>query len=264
MRIAYYDEAGDDGVPGSSPVFVLGGMYMHYLHWQGNYDRIQRFRKHLKERYGFPVKLEIHSKELLLNKNPYRDFGITDEHRVAIIGECCDMIASLDARLLNIAIVKAHIRRADYPVLDKAVTYSVQRIENDLRVKFQPNERFLIITDNGRVGKMRATTRRIQKINFIPSKFAEGSYRQEIRTLIEDPLPKDSKESHFIQLVDVVSNIVYLYVVATQGVGAFPNRMPKMVDHAMVHQWMDRLRPVLNIQASTADPYGVVMYPRST
>ena len=41
MRIAYFDEAGDDGVPGSSPLFVLGSLYMHYLHWQGNYDRVQ-------------------------------------------------------------------------------------------------------------------------------------------------------------------------------------------------------------------------------
>lgn len=262
MRIAYYDEAGDDGVPGSSPVFVLGSMYMHYLHWQGNYERVQRFRGHLRERYKFPVKLEIHSKELLLNKNPYRHFGISDDDRVAIIGECCDLIASLDARLMNVAIVKARIRNGDYPVLDNAVTYSVQRIENDLRVKFNPNERFLIITDNGRVGKMRATTRRIQRINFIPSKFAQGSYRQEIRTLIEDPLPKDSKESHFIQLVDVVSNIVYLYVLSTQGVGAFPNRMPKTVTTEKVREWMDRLAPVLNTKASTSDAYGVVMYPK--
>jgi hypothetical protein len=262
MRIAYYDEAGDDGVPGSSPVFVLGGMYMHYLHWQGNYERVQAFRKHLRSRYGFPVKVEIHSKELLLNKNPYRPFGISDDDRVSIIGECCDLIASLDARVLNVAIVKAHVKSSDYPVLDKAVTYSVQRIENDLRVKFQPNERFLIITDNGRVGKMSATTRRIQRINFIPSKFAQGSYRQEIRTLIEDPLPKDSKESHFIQLVDVVSNIVYLYVIATQGVGSFPNRMPKTVDIDKVKEWMGRLLPVLNTKASSSDPYGVVIYPK--
>ena len=134
MRIAYYDEAGDDGVPGSSPLFVLGAMYMHYLHWQGNFKRIQDFRSHLKQRYGFPIKLEVHSKELLLNKNPYRPYGISDDDRVAIIGECCDLIASLDVRIVNVAIIKSRIQSADYPVLDKALTYSVQRIENDLNV----------------------------------------------------------------------------------------------------------------------------------
>lgn len=262
MRIAYYDEAGDDGVPGSSPVFVLGAMYMHYLQWQGNYQRIGIFRKHLKDKYGFPVKLEIHSKELLLNKNPYRHFGIADDDRMAIIGECCDLIASLDVRIVNVAIIKSRITTSEYPVLDKSLTYSVQRIENDLRVTVNPHERFLIITDHGRVGKMTGTTRRIQCINFIPSKYAMGSYRQEIRTLLEDPLPKDSKQSHFIQLTDVVSNIVYLYTMLRTEQGTFPKRMPRAVDDGKVMEWMERLSPVLNTKASSTDQFGVVMYPK--
>ena len=263
MRIAYYDEAGDDGVPGSSPLFVLGAMYMHYLHWQGNFKRIQDFRSHLKQRYGFPIKLEIHSKELLLNKNPYRPYGISDDDRVAIIGECCDLIASLDVRIVNVAIIKSRIQSADYPVLDKALTYSVQRIENDLNVDMDPRERFMIITDHGRVGKMTSTTRRIQRINYIPSKFAQGSYRQEIRTLLEDPLPKDSRQSYFIQFTDVVSNIAYLYTMITTGQPSFPKRMPKAVNEQKVMEWMERLAPALNHRASSTDRFGVVMYPKA-
>ena len=46
MRIAYYDEAGDDGFPSySSPLFALSAVYMHYLQWQPNFERGQGFRR---------------------------------------------------------------------------------------------------------------------------------------------------------------------------------------------------------------------------
>ncbi|WP_204279881.1 hypothetical protein, partial [Serratia marcescens] len=72
----------------------------------------------------------------------------------------------------------------DYDVLKNALTYNVQRIENDLNIN--PDNRFMIITDEGRVSKMRSTTRQIQKINFIPSMFNYDTYRKEIEKLIED------------------------------------------------------------------------------
>lgn len=53
----------------------------------------------------------------------------------------------------------------------------------------------MIISDEGRVSKMRDTARMLQRINYIPSQFNYASYQKEIKTLIEDPLPKNSKES---------------------------------------------------------------------
>jgi hypothetical protein len=113
-------------------------------------------------------------------------------------------------RIINVVINKKNIQTDSYEVLGNALTYSVQRIENDLS-RMSPASKYVILTDSGRVGKMRKTTRKIQRINFIPSKYSIGSYRKEIQHLIEDPLPKDSKESFFIQLSDLVSYIVFLY-----------------------------------------------------
>lgn len=120
----------------------------------------------------------------------------------------------------------------------------------------------MIITDPGRVGTMRSTTRRIQRINYIPSRFGPQPYRREITALIEDPMQKDSKESYFIQLADFMAYVAYLYAVFETGYGRLHGRTPTAVDAALVRSWLDRMLPSLNTRAARDDPYGVKIYPR--
>jgi len=164
----------------------------------------------LRDKFGLPVKWEIHTTHLLLNKKPYIALPLPASKRVRIIDLCCELIASLNLKIVNTVIVKPRIQNSDYEVLDTALKYSVQRVENDLEPSLHPENNFMIITDRGRVEKMRRTTRRIQRYNPIPSIFSTGVYQQEIQSLIEDRLPKDSRESYFIQLADMVAYIVYL------------------------------------------------------
>jgi len=207
MFVAYYDESGDDGFPNySSPIFVLSALYLYYLNWKEIYEEIYLFRKQLTKDFGLPVKTEFHTKYFLLNKSPYREMNISDSDRILIMDLFCELISDLDLSIVNVVINKKIISSQNYEVLDKSLTYSIQRIENDLN-KIDPAKKFILITDSGRVGKMRKTTRKIQKFNYIPSKFESVSYRKEIKSLIEDPLPKDSKESYFIQISDLIAYI---------------------------------------------------------
>jgi hypothetical protein len=215
----------------------------------------------LKEDYGIPVKFEMHTKYFLLDKKPFRQLGLSDETRLVIMDRFCDLISGLDLRTVNVVIDKIKIKNTKYNILDNALTYSVQRIENDLK-KNDPDKNFLIITDEGRVAKMRSTTRRVQQFNYIPSKYDNRPYRDEIKLLIEDPLPKNSKESHFIQISDLISYIVSLYSVYTYGVGKLHNRLPESVNRTKVISWMEKLKGSLNTKASGRDPYGVVCYPK--
>jgi hypothetical protein len=263
VQLAYYDESGDDGYPQySSPFFVLTALYLHYMNWRQSFDAIHRFRRQLKRDYGLPVNTEMHARRFLLNKRPYRALGLSDSTRLDIFGLFCDLTANLDARIVNVVIVKPRVSHVGYRVLDTALTYSIQRIENDLQPRLHPENRFLIITDTGRVGKMRATSRRIQRINFIPSQFGPTSYRSEIKSLIEDPLPKDSKESYFIQLADLVSWVVYLHSIDQTGISQYSNRLAPLISASLVVDWLERLRPSLNTAASRDDPYGIVYHPK--
>lgn len=262
MFIVYYDESGDDGFPKySSILFSLSAVYMHFQDWKDNFEKIRNLRKSLSAKYGLPVKIELHTRELLLNKNPYRQFNFTDTQRIEIIDEFCDLLAQLKLQIVNVVINKNNIQKGKYNVLDTALTYSVQRIENDLK-KNDPNHKFLIITDEGRVGKMRDTTRKIQRILYTPSKINPGtSYRTEIKCLIEDPLPKNSRESYFIQMADMTALLCYLRKLSDLKLGSFPSRFPKGVDDKKVEDWLNRIKPVLNLAASK-NKFGIVCYPK--
>lgn len=262
MFIAYYDESGDDGFPKySSPLFVLSALYVHYSDWKNIFENVRRFRVQLQKDFGLPVKWEFHTRGFILNKNPYRDLSLSDEIRMLVVELFCNLLARLDLKFVNVAINKKKIQTSNYNVLDKSLTYSIQRIENDL-YRIDPAKKFMIITDEGRIGKMIKTARKIQRINFIPSKYEDVPYRQDIKALIEDPLQKDSKESYFIQMADLVSYIVYLLKIKELNLGEYPNRMPSNVDIKRVKHWMDELKSSLNLEASESDPYGIVCYPK--
>jgi hypothetical protein len=263
MYIAYYDESGDDGYPKySSPLFVLSAVYLHYLNWKDIFENISEFRKQLKKDFNIPIKMEFHTKHFILNKNPYRKLQISDDDRLLIIELFCELISNLDISIINVVINKENISpNTSYNVLDNALKYSIQRIENDLN-KIDSTKKFMIITDQGRIGKMRMTTRKMQRINFIPSKYNIKPYRREIKSLIEDPLEKDSKESYFIQLTDLVSFIIYLYSVYKLSVGKIPKRIPKKLDKEKTIELLEKLKGSLNLNASKSDLYGVVYYPK--
>lgn len=259
MYLAYFDESGDDGLPGSSPLFVLSCVYMHHQFWKENFNRAQSFRKQLAKERGFPFDFELHTKEFLTDKLPYRTLGKDRAFRREVLGHWCALVASLNCRIVNVVINKSIIKKSDYPVLDTAFTYAIQRIENDLRAD---GSRFLIITDEGRVGKMRKTARRVQRFNPIRSKYDGNSYQKEIELLVEDPLPKNSSESHFIQIADMVAYLMRLKLGIELGVQAIPNRISPFLDAEGLEELCEVIKPSLNLKASESHPLGVACYPK--
>jgi len=262
MYIAYFDETGDDGFPKySSELFVLTSIYSHYQSWKDNYQKNIQFRQYLKQKYGLPIKTEIHTKYLLLNKGFYKKLCLDNKKRLEMIIEIANFIGTLDIQSINVCIDKMKINNTNQKVyghvLDVAVNFNVQRIENSIKKK-DPNSKFLIITDEGRVGMMKKTTRKIQKINFIPSQFSGTNYRQEIKLLIEDPLPKNSNESYFIQIADFISYFVYLEIIDQKK---WHNRLVWFTKNDL-KEIIEKFKPILNLEASKNNLYGFVCYPK--
>jgi hypothetical protein len=262
MFIAYYDESGDDGYPNySSKFFVLSAIYLRIAAWQSIYTEITKFRQTLKQNHNFPIKTEFHTRDFLLNKGIYSSFNYSDQERLYIVTKFCDLIGSLKVRIINVAIVKPRIKFIGYKVLDKAVTFSIQRIDNDMNQQTTNEKKIILITDRGRVGKMRKTLRRMQRINYIPSQFSTTPYRRQIDCVVEDIIEKESNQSYFIQFVDLVSYIVNLYTIGITGIGAYPARLPSAITHATIIDWLNRILPSINTKACPSQPYGIFYHP---
>ena len=264
MYLAYYDESGDDGYSNYySMYFVLSALYLHHLDWEDTLDQMITFRRQLKSEYGLPISMEFHAGDFLKRKKPFTGFNLSTRDRLDIITSYCGAIASMKVRIVNVCIVKKLIRRPNYNVLDLTLRYSIQIIHNDLQQRNAEHDKFILITDEGRHGVMRKTTRKIRRINYVPSQFQATSLRLDITSLIEDPLPKDSSQSYFIQAADLVAQIIYLYSHYSKGSpNQVANRMRSFVNQTEVTNWMKILRPVLNTLATSRDPYGVVFHPR--
>jgi hypothetical protein len=263
MFLAYFDESGDDGYPVySSELFVLTSLYIHHSQWKVNYKRIHQFRRQLKIDFSFPVKQEFHTKEFITDKDPYHG-KYTAAQRKEILFRFFQLLPSLDVRIISVAIDKKKIRRPEYDVMENALTYNVQRIENDLNY-MGADAKFIIITDEGRVSKMRQTTRAIQQFNFIPSMYSQSSYRKEIKNLIEDPLPKASSESYFIQIADMLSFVISLYVkqnLCTPKLD-WGKRIRSVLNYGDDLTLLNIVKSKLNTKASRSNEFGIVYYPK--
>ncbi|MDD6666785.1 MAG: DUF3800 domain-containing protein [Lachnospiraceae bacterium] len=222
--IVYFDETGDDGNnQKSSDHFILTSFYMPAELWKSNFQLARDLRNELRNDYGFKIKEEMHTKQFLTNKNPYAGYEWTDEVRKDIVLRCAYTISKMEGKAINVIIDKRKILNADYQVLDRALTYNLQRIENDSNRKWN----YLVITDEGRLAPMRQTARRLQVFNPIPSHY-QGAYNQPLNMMIEDILEKNSSESYFIQVCDFISYFVHLYFLSTVRMRDYPRRIDEM------------------------------------
>src|SRR5699024_3372939 len=97
----------------------------------------------------------------------------------------------IKGKIVNTIIDKEALVKQDYPILSNALTYTIQRIEND------SDWRYLIISDKGRISIMKKTARAIRNYNPITSMFNKDTYyNAPIKNMIEDILEKDSEESY--------------------------------------------------------------------
>lgn len=257
--IAYFDESGDDGSnTSSSEFFVLTSLYMPSSTWREIYDLTKKFRVKLLEEYGLPVALEFHTKDFICDKKAYRKFNFSHEVRREILVKYIKFVSSLQIKIVNVVIDKTKIDK-NYRVLENALKYNIQRIENDSKGKWT----YLVISDNGRITPMRRTARAICKYNPIPSKFYKQTENKPINYLVEDIMSKDSAESYLIQHTDFVSFFTYQYYKAVKSNIKISGRTSQVIDDIFIKRTMCTFKKggIINLSASK-DEFGLVVYPK--
>lgn len=94
-------------------------------------DRKGWTRKQLKKDFDFPVKQEFHAMRFLSDKDPYHG-KYNPVARKEILSLFCEFMAVLEVNSINVVIDKGNIVRTPHDVLENALTYNIQRNENEM------------------------------------------------------------------------------------------------------------------------------------
>lgn len=176
-------------------------------------------RRELKDKYGFHISEEMHTKHFLTDKNPYRNYHWPKETKQEIIKVFTLTIAKMDLKIVNVIIDKKKFKDNNYHVLENALKYNIQRIENDSDGQWN----YLVITDEGRIAPMRKTARAIRAFNPIQSKYLHGFVNHPISNMIEDIMEKIHQNPIFIKYV-ISFHFLSIYILKSNfGKRNYPN-----------------------------------------
>ena len=263
-KIVYLDESGDSGEKDNSkvgsPHFILTSVTMNASDWQNNFNQYKNCKRLLKDKYGWHVTEEMHTKDFLYDHNPYRKYNWTFKDKKNLFFDYVMGFSNLKLEAINVIIDKSIIKLPAYRVLENALKYNIQRIDNT----YKDNWNFIVIGDTGRIGEMKKIARSICSYNQVPSASLQSVTNMPIKSMIEDILEKDSEDSYFIQIADCISYIVNLYFKVFIKKQELAGRVSNILTEQDIYDLMQLLlyKGIFNTKASSQHEYGLVIYPK--
>lgn len=206
----YVDESGDTGHNNSqTQYFVLSAIILHEDSWLNMLSDLVDFRRYLRTRYGLGMREEIHAAEWL-NRNPKLRANIPKYDRLDILKKCLKWLNQRD----DISIYSVRCDKQanlNKDIFEYNWSVFIQQFEDVLVSGNLPgnhiNEKGIVITDNTQGQKLANLLRGMRQHNFIPN--MNVSYH--ISAVIEDPIMRDSSDSYFHQMVDIVAFFARMY-----------------------------------------------------
>ena len=171
--------------------------------------------------------------------------------RLAILRNFLDEIAKMNFIMITNVIVNKTTKSPSYDVFDGAWRVLFQRFENTIRYGNFPGgykrDFGMVLTDNTDGKKLTRLVRRMSVYNPVPNRGVGGSRMMPLIRIIEDPHPKDSKDSYFIQACDACAYFLMQKY-----------RPNSYVRRQSAQHYLNRLGPILNTKASSRNGLGIV------
>ena len=247
MIIAYIDESGDSGFKSSpSTHFALGVVLVHSDKWLHALDENIKFRRGIRDSYGIKMSTELKA-QYLLRGHPSIG-SLSERDRMAIYRRAMEFIATADwARVFAVIVEKNRLMKKDSSfVQDRSWTYTVQRLQSWSRSQTTET---MVLHDEGTNTLFRRTLRKMRRHHRAGSFFHPGhTVPANANLLIEDTTPRNSRDSYFIQLADLVAYAAIRKVDPSRRFGATA--------------W-DLLGPsrIKEVSKLRGGPYGIVKWP---
>lgn len=247
----YVDESGDTGLINSpTRYFALSGLVVHESRWRNFTDHVAAFRKTMRAAHSLPIRTEIHASRYI--KSPPIP-GMQRHVRLAILRNFLDEIAKMNFISITNVIVDKSDKSPEYDVFENAWRALFQRFENTLSYGHFPgahkSDFGLVLTDSTDGRKLQRMVRKMAVYNPIPNMARSGCGFRDLPLLriIEDPHPKNSQDSYFIQACDTCA---YFLLQKFN-----PN---SYVRRCGARNYLNRLLPVLNKKATYTNSLGIV------
>lgn len=250
MYLMYVDESGDTGLNQSpSNYFILSGLVIHELRWRDCLTRLYEFRKRIANSFDLRIHEEIRASRMM--SRPGDLIKIKKNDRLTILRHFINEIAALpEVSIINVAVNKND--KAGQDIFELAWRALIQRFENTLSYKNfpgprNPDDRGAIFPDEGETKKLKNLLRRMRHYNPVPYQASNDFRNLNVQYIIEDPNPRNSQDSFFIQAVDTIAYFLHQKIQ--------PNLY---IRQKGAHNYFDRFDNVLCKVASKTDKQGIV------
>lgn len=260
MYLIYADESGDSGLKaGGTDWFVISGIIIHERHWNDVFQGIVNLRRYWNSWYNIPQRVVLHATEIVNGHGDYHhsQYGLKTEDRFEIYHNALSFLANLAGKIhiLNVFIRKRNIFKPDLDVFEWGWKFFIQRFHNTLDTggALGSDSNFgMLITDRTHDDHLRKLMRQMRAFNYIKSKKpGTPPYHNVLVTrVLDDPVPRDSRHSYFIQLADLVA-----FALARRD---FPRA--RLKSHKF-ETYFDVVDPVLLKDANRSNPQGIVYWP---
>lgn len=252
MYFAYVDESGNSGA-GGTMTFTLACVLTRAETWTETFDGLISFRRFLRERFGVPVRAELKANHLLRNEGAFEALALPEGMRHTIYRQTMRLHPKIGLQTFAVLIDKAKLgeRRPGIGPRDVAWEYLLQRLERASEEPPLGPKHIAIVHDAGEGEVARRLARKARRAGTAGSQFGTGFLRVPFRRLIDDPVPRDSRQSYFIQLADLAAYAAFRRFYPP------PARLVPIVPQGI---W-DELGAARYLPVTTRNRLGIVRYP---
>lgn len=215
MLFAYVDESGDPGSPfgprPGSDAYSLGVVLIPAHEWTHALDTALRFRRWLRSTFGVPLRAEIKAHYLVKNRGWFKGKHLSTKQRKYILASHLRLAAAMNAHAFAVYLDKRTLMDPSIPRSgsrdpeEQAWLTLFQRLALTYQRANSTPTPIHLSHDEGSNSVVRYQARKARRFLTAGQAYGASQVRLPSGWLIDDPVPRNSTDSYFIQLADMVA-----------------------------------------------------------